>query len=60
MIIMVQENILFDEINTSIVSLPKVSEVVAISHREFLVACYQPSASGITLFDHLDMLLRFF
>ena len=59
MIIMVQENILFDEIDTSTISLPEVSEVVAISYSEFLIVCCycQPSASDITLFGHLDKLL---
>ena len=37
MVIMVQVDFLFDEIDTTAVSLPEVSEVVAISHREFLI-----------------------
>ena len=53
---MVQENILFDEIDTSTVSLP---EIVAIGHREFLIVCcyHQPSSSDLTLFRLLDKLL---
>ena len=58
-IIMVQENILFDKIDTTAISLPEVSEIVAISHREFLIVCCyrQPSASDLTLFSQLDKLL---
>ena len=39
MIIVIQENILFDEIDATAVSLPEVSEIVAISHHEFLIVC---------------------
>ena len=58
-VIMTQENFLFDEIDTTAVSLPEVSEIVAISHREFLIVCCyrQPSASDLTLFCRLDKLL---
>ena len=56
---MVQENILFDKIDTTAISLPEVSEIVAISQCEFLIVyCYfQPSASDLTLFCRLDKLL---
>ena len=59
-ITMVQESILFDEIDTLMVSLPKVSEVVTIGHREFLIVCCncQPSTSDLTLFRLLDKLLN--
>ena len=59
MIIMVRENILFDEIDTTIISLPEVSEVVAIKYCEFLIVCCyrQPSANDLTLFSQFDKLL---
>ena len=58
-IIMIQENLLFDEIDTSLVSLPEVAEIIAIGHREFLIVCcyHQPSSSDLTLFRLLDHLL---
>ena len=58
-IIMVQENLLFDEIDASMVSLPEVAEIVAIGHCEFLIVCCyrQPSSSDLTLFRLLDNLL---
>lgn len=58
-IIMVQEKILFDEIDTMAISLPEVSEIVAINYRELsIVCCYrQPSPSDLTLFCQLDKLL---
>ena len=58
-IIMIQENLLFDEIDTSTVSLPEVAEIVAIGHHEFLIACCyrQPSSSDLTLFRLFDNLL---
>ena len=58
-VIMVQENFLFDEIDTTAVSLPDVPKIVAISHREFLIVfCYrQPSISDLTLFCQLVKLL---
>jgi len=58
-IIMVQENIFFDEIDTTAVSIPELSEVVAIKYCEFLIVCCyrQPSTNNSTLFSQLDMLL---
>ena len=58
-IIMVRENILFDEIDTTAVSIPEVSEVVAIKYCEFLIVCCyrQPLKNNLTLFNQLDMLL---
>ena len=49
-IIMVLENILCDEIDKTTISLPEVSEVVAISYREFMIVCCyrQPSTSDVT------------
>jgi len=38
-IIMVQESILFDEIDTSKVSMREVSEAFAIAYCEFLIVC---------------------
>jgi len=58
-IIMVRETVLFDEIDTTNVSSPGASKVVAISHCGLLFVCYyrQPSANDITLFQQLDKLL---
>ena len=55
-IIMVLENILFDKIDTTAVSIP---EVVAIKYCEFLIVCCyrQPSTNNLTLFSQLNMLL---
>ena len=57
-IIMVHETVLFDKIDTTTISSPCVSEVVAISHCGFLIVCCyrQPSANDLTLFQQLDQL----
>ena len=56
---MVHKTVLFDEIDTTTISLPHVSEIVAISHCGFLIVCCyrQPSANDLTLFQQLDQLL---
>ena len=61
-IIIVQEKILFDEIDALTVSLPEVSKTVAISHHESLIVCCycQPSTSDLTLFRLLGKLLNVF
>ena len=58
-IIMVHESILFDEVDTTAISVPELSEVVAIHHQDLLlVCCYrQPSSNDLTLFRQLDLLL---
>ena len=58
-VIMVRETILFNEVDTMTVSLPEISEVVAISiFRLLIVCCYrQPSANDLTLFRQLNQLL---
>ena len=51
-IIMVHETVLFDEIGTTCISIPELSEIVAICHHNLLITCFycQPSSSDLTLF----------
>ena len=58
-VVMVRETILFDEVDTTTISSPGVSEIVAIRHCGFLIVCCyrQPSANDLTLFQQLDTLL---
>ena len=58
-IILVREAVLFDEVDTTTISSPGVSEIVAINHCGFLIVCCyrQPSTNDLTLFQQLDQLL---
>ena len=59
MLILVQETILFEEIDTSTIAVQEMVELVAISCYDTLFVCYyhQPSSNDITLLTCLDTLL---
>ena len=59
MLILAQETILFEEIDTSTIAMPEMAELAAIFCCDTLfVGCYrQPSSTEITLLTCLDTLL---
>ena len=58
-LILVQETVLFEEIDTSIIAIPEKAELVAVSCYDTLfICCYrQPSSTDTTLLTCLDNLL---
>ena len=58
-LILLQEHILFKEINTTMISVTGKAELVAVRVHCFLIACSyrQPSSTDVTLLINLDRLL---
>ena len=58
-LILIQEHILFEEVDTTEISIAEKAELVAIiSHSLLIVCCYrQPSSVDVTVLTNLDHLL---